>query len=68
MKHPWGKRLGKCSAAQMLSMEPHDAAPTVQWPHDLFKGPGLSLASVALAARKVAQGLAGLVREAARLC
>lgn len=62
-----GKRQGRCSAARMLSMEPHDAAPTVQWPRDMFKGPGLSLESFALAARKVAQGLAGLVREAARL-
>lgn len=41
--------------------------PRVQWPRDTVKGPGLSLGSFALAARKVAEGLAGFVREAARL-
>lgn len=66
-KAPLEERQERCSAAEVLGSEPRDATFKVQWPRDMFKGTRPPLESFVLAGRKVAQGLASLFRETARL-
>lgn len=68
VKHPWGKKQGRYPAALMLSMEPRDAAPMGAVASGHGEGArAFSGLFCSCSKRKVAEGLAGLVREAARL-
>lgn len=66
VKHPWRKRQDKCSESSASAAEPYDTAFRVLWLQVVFKRLH-SVESFSLAAKKVVQGLVGLVRKTVRL-